>query len=252
MRRQDRQEQLLRTLEAQRNCGIGDLAAQLGVSEETVRRDVKELEAQGKVHKLHGAVRLPDNAFETPFDTRINEQFAAKAAIAQAATQLIRDNSAIFIDSGSTSLHVARALRGHRQLSVMTNAIDVAHELCSINNNRVFLAGGEVDRDYRAAFGTEAEAFLRRFTPEVAILSIGAVDLELGLMDFHLGEASIKRRMAELARSVLLVADATKLGKQGLVQTCPCDAVDIFVTNGPLPPAFRAQFEGARIVEVAL
>lgn len=249
MRRQDRQEQLLRTVEAQRNCGIGELATRLGVSEETVRRDVKELEAQGKVHKLHGAVRLPDNAFETPFDTRVNEQFAAKAAIALAAAQCIRDNSALFIDSGSTSLHVARSLRGHRQLSVITNAVDVAQELCSINNNRVFLAGGEMDQDYRATFGAEAEAFLGRFTPEVAILSIGAIDPKMGLMDFHLGEASIKRRMAALARYVILVADVTKLGRQGLVQTCPCDAVDLFVTNGPLPPAFRACFADARIVE---
>ncbi|MFZ5747122.1 MAG: DeoR/GlpR family DNA-binding transcription regulator [Pseudomonadota bacterium] len=243
----ERHERLLRAVEAERTCAIGELAVRLGVSEETVRRDVKELESQGKLHKLHGAVRLPDNAFETPFDVRVGEQSTAKAAIALAAAALIADNSSVFIDSGSTSLHVARALRGHRQLSVVTNAIDVAHELCSINNNRVFLAGGEIDQDYRAAFGVEADIFLGRFTPDVAILSIGAIDPALGLMDFHLGEAAIKRSAARLARSVLLVADATKLGRRGLVQTCPCSVVTTFVTDAAVPPAFRACFTDAEI-----
>lgn len=248
MKRHDRQERLLRAVEAERSCIIGDLAQRLGVSEETVRRDVKELEAQGKLHKLHGAVRLPDNAFETPFDVRVGEQAEVKNAIALAAAPLIEDNCSIFIDSGSTSLHVARALRGHRQLSVITNAIDVARELCSVNNNRLFLAGGEFDHDYRAAFGSEAHDFLARFTPDVAVLSIGAIDAERGLMDFHAGEANVKRMVARLAKTVILVADRSKLGRRGLVQTCGYEALTHFVTDGPVTAPFSTLFANAKII----
>lgn len=247
----NRQDRLLRALDAVRVCSISDLAHQLGVSEETVRRDVKVLESAGKVHKLHGAVRLPDNVFETPFDMRISERAAAKAAIAQATAPLIPDHASLFIDSGSTSLHVARALRGHRQLSIITNAMDVARELCSINNNRVFFAGGEIDHDYRASFGVEARDFVGSFIPDIAILSIGAVDPVHGLMDFHLGEAAIKRKVVEISRKVFLVADSDKFGRNGLVQTCPCAAVTTLITDQPVPSEFTGAFADADVVVAA-
>lgn len=244
----NRQDRLLRALEVAQTCSISELAHELGVSEETVRRDIKMLESAGKVHKLHGAVRLPDNVFETPFDVRISENAAAKAAIARATAPLIEDHASLFIDSGSTSLYVARALRRHRQLSIITNAMDVARELCSINNNRVFFAGGEIDHDYRASFGADAHDFVSRFIPDIAILSIGAVDTVHGLMDFHLGEAAIKRKVIESSRKVVLTADSSKFGRNGLVQTCPCAAVTTLVTDQPLSPDFATLFAGGQVV----
>lgn len=244
----NRQDRLLRTLEVTQTSSISDLAHELGVSEETVRRDVRILESAGKVHKLHGAVRLPDNAFETPFDVRVSEEAAAKAAIAQAAAPLIPDQASLFIDSGSTSLYVARALRGHRQLSIVTNAMDVARELCSINNNRVFFAGGEIDHDYRASFGADAHDFLDRFAPDIAILSIGAIDRVHGLMDFHLGEAAVKRKAVQMSRKMFLVTDSSKFGRNGLVQTCSCAGVTTLVTDKPLTSEFASLFSEAQVV----
>lgn len=235
-----RQDKILKALGAAKTCSISDLAQALDVSEETIRRDVRALEEAGKVHKLHGAVRLPDNVFESPFDARVNERTEAKQAIAAAAAPLVPEHASIFIDSGSTSLHVAQALRGHRQLSVVTNALDVARALASINNNRVFFTGGEIDQDYRAAFDAQAHDFVGRFSPDLAILSMGALDLEHGMMDFHLGEASIKQKVIRSARKIMVVADESKFGRRGLIHTCRYDAVDILVTDTAPPDEFRA------------
>lgn len=251
-KRHGRQERLLRSVEVEGVCSIGALAERLGVSEETIRRDVRDLETQGKLQKLHGAVRLRDRNSETPFGERAGELHAVKVAIAKAAAELIPDNCSVFIDTGTTSLHVARALRGHRQLSVVTNAHDAAHELCSINGNRVYMAGGEIDHDRRAVFGVDTIAFLGQFVPDVAILSAAALDLKLGLMEFQVSAAMIKRHVATLARSVMLVADSTKFHRAGLVQSCPFDVVTTFVTDGPIPASFRQCFADAKIVELDL
>lgn len=249
-KRQRRQESLLRAVAAERVCSISALADLLGVSEETIRRDVRDLETQGKIQKLHGAVRLLDKNSETPFGERVGELHTVKKAIAQAAAALIPDNCSVFIDTGTTSLHVARALRGHRQLSVVTNAHDAAHELCSINENRVYMAGGEIDHDRRAVFGVDTVAFVGQFVPDVAILSAAGLDLKLGLMEYQVSAAMIKRRVATLARSVMLVADSRKFHRGGLVQSCPFDLVTTFVTDGAVPESFRRCFADAKLVEV--
>lgn len=242
-----RQEMILRAIGA-KTCSIADLARTLDVSHETIRRDLRALEATGKVHKLHGAVRLPDNAFETPFDERLHEQNDAKVRIAAATAQLIPEQSSLFIDSGTTSLHVARALRGHAQLSVVTNALDVARELSSINDNRVFLMGGEIDPDYRAVFDPGALTFAGRFLPDFAVLSMGAVDVEFGMMDFHLGESTIKQFFIPNARHVLVVADSTKFTRRGLIRTCGFSDVKTIVTEAPLPPEFTSALDHLSVV----
>ena len=189
MLRPDRQSAILKAVADAGSCRIVDLARSLGVSGETVRRDIKLMAHDGLVRKVHGGVGMPDPLHESGFRQRLRENPAAKRAIAVHAAREVANGDSVMLDTGSTTAYVAEALRDHRELMVMTNSIDIAHALATRNGNRVFMAGGELRGDDGAALGSGAVEFIGRFWARVAFLSIGAIDIEDGLMDYLPGRA---------------------------------------------------------------
>ena len=224
-----RQSSLLSFLEENRSASITELANLFNVSEETIRRDVRQLEAEGHVQKHHGGVRLPDNIFEAPYQLRMGEESSAKKIIGSQAAELVEDGMTILIDSGTTSCWVAKHLTRQRNLSIITNAIEVAREMVGKNNNRVYLASGEVSADYRSTFGPSAIEYAKQFQPELAFFSIGAIDAERGLLDYHMPEAEFKRAIMPFAQKNVIVADQSKFNRKGLIVTASLDLGDVFV-----------------------
>ena len=147
------------------------LAARLGVSEETIRRNVKKLADDGLVRKVHGGVHLPNAEIEPSFQRRMDENPEAKRRIGARVAAIIANGDSLFLDIGSTTAYIAQALRSHRDLFVVTNSVAVAHLLAPRNNNRVFMAGGELRAHDGGAFGAEAITFVRRFQVDYAICS---------------------------------------------------------------------------------
>ena len=241
----ERLAQIVALIEQESVCKVGDLAGRFGVSEETIRRDIRQLEATGRAVKVHGAVRGPSNVFESPYFTRVNEQRDAKRAIGIRAAELVEDGMTLLIDSGTTCLWLARALSRIRHLTVVTNALEVAREINGQGTNaRVFLAGGELSHDYVSTFGPEAEAFLGQFTPEIAFYGIGAIDPRAGFLDFHLPEAALKRALAPLADRNVVLADSGKYARKGLIRTFGFDEVHACVVDAPPPEEVRAASPG--------
>ena len=163
MNHSKRHGEILRVLQDEGTVTIASLAQRLGVSLETVRRDVKPLTRNGAVVKMHGAISLPSIVGEAPFDKRMREQADAKRAIARAMATTIRDGDSVMLDTGTTTSYLARELLGHRQLTVVTNSSDIARTLATVNGNRVYMAGGELRSDSGAAFGASAIEFVSRF-----------------------------------------------------------------------------------------
>ncbi len=218
------------------------------MSDETIRRELRTLEDQGVVIREHGGARLATLVFEGPLNQRMEENADAKLRIARAAAALIPDGSILFIDSGTTSIFIAKQLVERRGLTVITNSLQVANDLGAINGNRLFLAGGEMDYDYRAFSDHQAQAYVRGFTPHLAILSVGAISLDRGLMDFHPGEAEMSRIAYATSKRILLGADATKFGRYALLQTAGLADVDILVTDQPLDEPYARAFAHAEVV----
>src|SRR5690606_1587429 len=156
-----RHADILRILESEGSATIAALSRQLGVSLETVRRDVKPLTEAGTLIRIHGAVGLAGQIGEAPFQKRMRENSAAKQAIARALAQTIRDGESVMLDTGTTTSYVARELTGHRRLTVVTNSSDIARTLATVNGNRVYMAGGELRSDSGAAFGKSALDFIQ-------------------------------------------------------------------------------------------
>ncbi|USG63007.1 DeoR/GlpR family DNA-binding transcription regulator [Sneathiella marina] len=235
MKQTKRQMDIMRLLQIEKSCGVIELATKLGVSDETIRRDIKQMTQTGSVEKIHGGVMLPHSSLEPPFLRRLEEQRQEKQKIAKLAASIIGDGETLLIDNGSTSCYIAKELSAHRNMTIVTNSTEVARDLCARNNNTVYMAGGELRADDSAAYGPTAVSFAKQFSTERAILSIGALHGELGCFDFDLSEAEFKRAVIPQASSIVMVADHTKFNRPGVVKVCDFTRVDMLLTD-QLPP----------------
>lgn len=230
-----RHAEILKLLETRGSVSIASLADHLGVSHETVRRDVRPLADSGSVVRIHGAVGLAGQIGEAPFQRRMRENAGAKQAIARAVAATIRDGESVMLDTGTTTSFVARELTGHRRLTVVTNSSDIARTLATVNGNRVYMAGGELRSDSGAAFGQSALDFIARFTVDHTIISAGAIDAG-GVMDYDLDEAELARVMLSCGGRRAVATDHSKFGRRGLVAVTAFDGIDEVVTDAAVGP----------------
>lgn len=247
-KRSQRQREIMARLRGGRTVSVAALATELAVSDETIRRELRALEDHGVILREHGGARMTAPVHEGPLHQRMEENADAKVRIAYAAAELVEDGAIVFIDSGTTSCFIARHLAERRSLTVITNSLQVASDLGGINNNRLFLAGGQMDYDYRAFSDHVAQDYVRGFSPHLAILSVGGISLERGLMDFHPGEAEMSRIAYATSKRVLLAADSSKFGRYALIQTAALTDVDILVTDAPLADDYAPAFAHAEVV----
>lgn len=235
-----RHGEILKLLELQGSASIAAIARQLDVSTETIRRDVRPLVESGSVVRIHGAVGLAGQLGEAPFERRMRENAAAKKAIARQVASTVRDGDTLMLDTGTTTSFLARALIGHRRLTVVTNSSDIARTLATVNGNRVYMAGGELRSDSGAAFGSSAVDFASRFFVQHAVISAGAID-PTGIMDFDLHEAEFARMVLSRGQRRVVVSDYSKFGCRGFVQVCDFRSVSELVSDcapsGPLAAA---------------
>jgi DeoR family glycerol-3-phosphate regulon repressor len=251
MRYSKRHAEILRIVSEEGTVAISGLADRLGVSLETIRRDVQPLADAGTLVKMHGAVTQPHAVGEAPFERRMRENAEGKRAIARRLAECIADGDTLMLDHGATTSVVARALLRKRNLTVITNSADIARTLATVNGNTVFMAGGQLRGDNGAALGTAAIEFLRRFKVRHAIVTAGAVDAVAGPMDFDLQEADLARAVLEAGEIRTLVADQSKFGRRALVTIGPFDLFDQIVTDAEPPPDLAAAL-AAGGVEVLL
>lgn len=252
MNHSKRHGEILHLLQEEGTITIASLATRLGVSLETVRRDVKPLTKDGAIVKMHGAIGLPALSGEAPFERRMRENAAAKRAIARHVAATIRNGESVMLDTGTTTSYLARELVGHRRLTVVTNSSDIARTLATVNGNKVYMAGGELRSDSGAAFGVSAIDFVGRFSVTHAVISAGAVDATDGIMDYELEEAEFARKVLSRGQRTVVVTDHTKFGKHGLVQVCGFSSVGELVTNRPPSADIAAALDSAGVRVVAV
>jgi DeoR family transcriptional regulator, glycerol-3-phosphate regulon repressor len=236
-------------LEAKAFWTVSELADRFEVSEETIRRDARHLEQSGVIQKMHGGISAAGNKIEAPYQIRLRENVAAKQLMARTAAALVSEGMTLLLDSGTSSHWLARSLAPRQNLTIVTNSVEIAHEVLGNPGQRLLLAGGPVNQAYRAAFGPEASDFCRRFAPDLTFLSMSAVDAERGFLDFDPDEAAFKQTLLERARRVVVFADHTKFTRPGFIQVASFADVQDLVTDRE-PPANTveaAALSGTRI-----
>jgi DeoR/GlpR family transcriptional regulator of sugar metabolism len=238
-----RRQEILRAVRSG-STHVTDLAQSFGVSEMTVRRDLRELAQDGKLERVRGgAVSASD---EPPFEETVVERFDAKDRIGAAAAGLVLDGQTVMVDIGTTTLQAAHHLHG-RHLTVVTTSLAVYEELVPDHEIELVLPGGVVRRNYRSLVGVVAEDSLRQLRADVLFLGTSAVDERLAVWDSTMVEVPIKRAMIEAAETVVLLADAEKFSMSGVVRVCEAGAIDHIVTDGAIPAAVRAAIDDAGI-----
>lgn len=226
---------ILQLLEERTFWPVSELADRFEVSEETIRRDARQLERSGVIQKVHGGLSATNNKIEAPYRIRLRENAEAKQRIAQTAAGLVSEGMTLLLDSGTSCHWLARSLASVRNLTILTNSVEIAHEVLGNPGHRLLLAGGQINPIHHAAFGPEAKTFCQRFAPDLTVLSMGAVDGERGFLDFDADEAAFKQSLLAQARRVIVLADHTKFAKSGFIQVASFGDVQDLVTDLPPP-----------------
>ena len=207
-----------------------ELVASLGVSEDTVRRDLRELAAGGLVQRVHGGA-LPPPPPGGSFDQRLHVAPEAKANLAEAALPLLQGAEVLLLDGGTTALELARRLPRERACTVLTNAPPVACALAQHPRAEVVLIGGRLLKDAQVTVGSTAVDALRQVRADACVLGICSLHPELGVTATDHDEAHVKRAMVQVSAEVIALATADKLRTMSPWWVAPLADVSYLVTD---------------------
>jgi len=226
----ERRNEILIRLNRDGKVVASELVDSLGVSEDTVRRDLRELAADGLVQRVHGGA-LPPTTPMPSFAQRLQVSREAKGHLAQAALPLLEGAQVVVLDGGTTSLELARRLPPHRDCTVLTNSPPVAAALAEHPAAEVILIGGRLLKEAQVAVGAEAISALRNVRADACVLGICSVHPELGVTTLEHDESHVKRAMVESAAEVIALATADKLHTAAPWVVSPLSDVTYLVTD---------------------
>lgn len=223
------------------------LARDFNVSEATVRRDLDLLDEQRLLLRTHGgATQRNGVTYELPLRYREGQYRAEKARIADAAAALVPEESgSVGLTGGTTTTEVARRL-AERSLTIVTNALNIAAELAIRPNLRLVVTGGVARPESYELVGPLAEATLEGLNLDVVFLGVDGATPD-SVTTHHEVEAQTNRRLIERARRVIVVCDASKIGRAAFAKICPISEVDEIVTSIGVPPRLESEFRDAGV-----
>jgi DeoR/GlpR family transcriptional regulator of sugar metabolism len=244
MLRRERLRQARRLIDERSVVSVKELSDHFSVSEATIRRDLEELDSLGWVKRDHGgAFRADMHQPEPPVLHRIAVQTGEKQRIGHLAAGLVKDGETIFIGSGTTTLAVARNLEGVEDLTVITNALNIANELLHRTGINLIVIGGQVRDSELSLIGPLTEQALKDLRADRVFLGIRSVNITDGLTNDHLSELTTDRAIIGISPELILVADNTKLGTVSTSRVAPITAVNTLVTDAGAPPEMVREFE---------
>jgi len=211
---------------------VTELSRQFETSQVTIRNDLEILHTHGLVHRTHGgALPSRQGALEDP-TLREKEQLhhQEKARIAECAVQKVAEGQVIILDSGTTTTAIARALRGFQNLTIITNAVNIAAELAG-TAVEVLLTGGTLRKNSFSLVGPIAEETLHRLSADILFLGVDGFDVHFGLSTPNLHEAKVNRVMVEVAKKTVAVCDSSKFGRRSLSLIAPPSALQEVITD---------------------
>lgn len=230
MLKEERQQTILSEVELHNRILITDIAETLDVSIDTIRRDVKELDAENKLRKVHGgAISL---GFITN-STRNNNIYALeqKTKIAGKAIALLRDGSVIFMDGGTTCLEMARLIPPHIELTCFTLSLPVAMELSTKPNVTILFIGGQISKEAQISIGANAIHNLSEIRVDFSFIGTGYVDPFYGLTEFDWDIVQVKKAVIKSSKKTVLLSISEKLNSQHRYKTCDINAINTMITE---------------------
>lgn len=247
-----RQEKLIQIARTRGPVSLEDLAGLLKVSVQTVRRDVQQLAQVGQLVRFHGGVRAGATAENITYQQRETLNAEAKSRIARAVAASIPNDCSLMLTVGTTTCAVARELRGHRGLRVVTNDMAIAQILSGNRDIEVHMCGGFVRARDHAIVGEAAVDFVRQFRFDTVIIGVAGIEPDGSMRDFDYREVKVTEAAIAHSRQVWVVADASKFERRAMVEVAHISKVNALFTDAPPPGPLAALLaEAAVAVEIA-
>lgn len=239
-----RQSEIVAIARASGRVVVEDLAARFGVTVQTIRRDLEGICRAGQLDRVHGGAVARGGVSNIDYAARARMNGVAKAAIGRACAAAIPDNASVILNLGTTTEAVARELLHHRNLTVVTNNMNVANILAYNPGCEVIVAGGALRRSDGGLVGELTVQQFQQFKVDFAVIGASAVDADGDLLDYDLAEVRVSKAIIAQARRVFLVADASKFARVAPVRLCNLAEVEAVFTDAPLPDGLT-RFAGA-------
>ncbi|MDR3429962.1 DeoR/GlpR family DNA-binding transcription regulator [Silvimonas sp.] len=230
-----RQQELLDWVQRDGHVSVEKLASHFSVTHQTIRRDINQLADARLLQRVHGGASAHSSVENVAYNTRQVMFSSEKQRIARLVAQHIPNHASMFINLGTTTEEVAKALSHHVGLRVITNNLNVAAMMCSYADCEVIVAGGVMRPRDRGIIGEATIEFIRKFRVDYAILGISSIESDGTLRDFDLREVRTSEAIIEHSRNVFLVADHSKFGRPAMVQLGHLSQVTALFTDAPLP-----------------
>jgi DeoR/GlpR family transcriptional regulator of sugar metabolism len=241
--KEERQRLILEALHDSKKVTVQELRYRFGTSEVTIRRDLQELAATGVLRRAHrGAVVALSAPPEPPIIHRMALEQASKESIARAAAELVQDGDSIFVGSGSTTAYLARYLVTRANLTVVTNALNIATELATNGKNiTVVMSGGMIRSDELSALGHIVELALLEVRVDKIFMGMQAISLEGGLTTDHIPEVTTTRKILAMAPELIVLADHTKLNRMAAAFISTVTRMTHLITDASADAQFLAR-----------
>jgi len=253
MHAEEREKLILEAVQATGFVSYRDLEARLDASPATIRRDLSRLEDAGRIKRVHGGAKLPDEEAGDaehglsgiPFAQSITQNLPAKQAIGAAAAALCQPGEGIMMDGGTTTLQMCPHLDG-MGLQVLTNSLHIVDALLPQPGTRVLLPSGTVFREQNIVLAPAGEESMPRFHAPKLFMGAAAVGPQ-GVMQQDVILVAAERRFMDQAEKVILLVDRSKFHSSSGAIVCGLDEVDVLVTDAGIPPEMRAAIEAAGV-----
>lgn len=246
----DRRMKILKKLSVNDQVFVNELSKEFGVSEVTIRNDLEQLESKQLLIRARGGAMSTTQVVS--FDLQLGEKhklnMPEKVRIGKAAAKLIKDSDTVIIDSGTTTLEIVRNLASSLDnVTMITNALNIANQLVSIPNINLIIPGGILRKNSLSLIGSLAEKSFRNFFVDKVFLGVDGFDTMNGISTPNIEEASLNQIMIDVAREVIVVADSSKFLRKSLAFICKLDRIDTVITDSGISADDRKRLEDAGI-----
>ncbi len=239
-----RQTEILDIARTEGRVGVESLAERFSVTLQTIRRDLTDLSDAGLLDRVHGGAVMRTGVSNIGYEERRRMNDVAKAAIGRLCAQAIPDNSSMIMNLGTTTEAVARELLNHRNITVVTNNMNVANILVANESCEIMVAGGGLRRSDGGLVGDLTTDFIGQFKVDFAIIGTSALDPDGDLLDYDLAEVRVSKAIIRQSRRTFLVADASKLTRSAPARLASLGDLDAIFTDRPLPEGLALKCDG--------
>ena len=234
----DRQKQILELIRSQGYVATEQLVKQFGVTPQTIRRDINTLCELGLIERFHGGAGRIGNAYNQPYQDRLQEGMDGKRKIARMVAERIPAGASLFLNIGTTTEALAAELVGRKDLRIVTNNINIANMMRETDGSDVMIAGGFVRQSDGGIVGEATTEFLKQFRLDIGVIGISGIDEDGTLLDFDYQEIRAAQAIIQNSRTVFLVADHAKFGRRAMIRLGDYQDVDHLFTDKTPPEDF--------------